>query len=164
MAASAVTSPVPLPLRSAVRRRLQAAVIPALLGSGLAIPLPQAQAGLLTPVLQLMRPQLEIRLAEVCLETVAGTNPELRRSLQEPCHKLAGPTSRCLVEETDGSGQGLGVLSELIGGRFGEASEGVVKRCLARLFGLPADSLREVPLRDLGRRFAPRQGPTAEAR
>jgi hypothetical protein len=34
----------------------------------------------------------------------------------------------------------------------------VVKRCLARLFGLPADSLREVPLRDLGRRFGSRQG------
>jgi hypothetical protein len=29
----------------------------------------------------------------------------------------------------------------------------VVKRCLARMFGLPSDSLREVPLRELGKRF-----------
>jgi hypothetical protein len=29
----------------------------------------------------------------------------------------------------------------------------VVKRCLARLLGLPVDSLRDVPLRDLSRRF-----------
>jgi hypothetical protein len=78
--------------------------------------------------------------------------------MEEPCHKLAVPTSRCLIEETDSSGRGLGVLTELLAGRFGDDSEVVVKRCLARLFGLPADSLREVPLRDLGRRFGSRHG------
>ena len=41
----------------------------------------------------------------------------------------------------------------MIGGRFGDDSEVVVKRCLARLLGLPVDSLRDVPLRDLTRRF-----------
>jgi len=116
-----------------------------------------ARAGLLTPVLQLMRPQLETRLAKVCVETAAGGNPELRRSLVEPCQQLAVPTSRCLIEETDSSGRGLGVVTELLSGRFGDDREVVVKRCLARLFGIPADSLREVPLRDLGRRFGARQ-------
>jgi hypothetical protein len=41
----------------------------------------------------------------------------------------------------------------MVGGRFGDDSEVVVKRCLARLLGLPVDSLRDVPLRDLARRF-----------
>jgi len=118
---------------------------------------PPARAGLLTPVLQLMRPQLETRLAKVCVETAAGSNPELRRSLVEPCQQLAIPTSRCLIEETDSSGRGLGVVTELLSGRFGDDSEVVVKRCLARLFGIPADSLRDVRLRDLGRHFGSRQ-------
>lgn len=111
-------------------------------------------ASLLRPVLMLMRPQLENRLARVCVETAAGGRPELEASLRDPCRKLAVPTSKCLVEETDNSGRGLGVLSELLAGRFGDDSEEVVKRCLARLFGLPPETLRRVPLRELGRRFA----------
>jgi len=121
------------------------------------VPLPPAQAGLLTPLLQLIRPQLETKLAQICVDTAAGGSSELRRRLQEPCHQLALPTSRCLIEETDSSGRGLGVLTELLGGRFGDDSELVVKRCLARMFGIPAESLKDVPLRDLGRRFGARQ-------
>jgi hypothetical protein len=112
-----------------------------------------ARAGLLRPVLMLMRPQLENRLAAVCVETAAGGRAELARSLEDPCRKLAVPTSKCLIEETDNTGRGLGVLTEMLSGRFGDDSEVVVKRCLARMFGLPADSLREVPLRELGKRF-----------
>jgi hypothetical protein len=41
----------------------------------------------------------------------------------------------------------------MLGGRFGDDSEVVVKRCLARLLGLPVDSFRDVPLGDLTRRF-----------
>lgn len=134
------------------------------LGGVLGGPLPNARASLLAPMLQLFRPQLESRLAEVCLSTAAGSDPALRHNLQDPCRKLAGPTSRCLIEETDSSGRGLEVLREMVGGRFGEASEDVVKRCLARLFGLPADSLQQVPLRELSRRFGPRQlAPAPEA-
>ena len=131
-------------------------LIGALIGSG-AGPLPPARAGLLMPVLQLMRPQLETRLAQVCVDTAAGGSAELRRSLVEPCHELAVPTSRCLIEETDSSGRGMGVMSELLAGRFGDDSEVVVKRCLARLFGIPADSLRDVPLRELARRIGAHQ-------
>ena len=130
-------------------------LLPALLSAGMLGGGAPAEAGLLRPVLMLIRPQLEVRLARVCVEAAAGDRLDLQRSLQEPCRKLAGPTSKCLIEETDASGRGLGVLSELIGGRFGDDSEAVVKRCLARMFGLPADTLRDVPLRELGRRFGP---------
>jgi hypothetical protein len=119
---------------------------------------PGARASLLRPLLMLMRPQLESRLASICVETASGGKAELARSLEDPCRKLAVPTSKCLIEETDNSGRGLGVLTEVIGGRFGDDSEVVVKRCLARMFGLPADSLRNVPLRELGQRFRQRGG------
>jgi len=69
-----------------------------------------AEASLLRPVLLLMRPQLENRLSRLCVDTVAAGNDDLARRLQDPCRKLAGPTSRCLIEETDDSGRGLGVL------------------------------------------------------
>jgi hypothetical protein len=118
---------------------------------------PPAQAGLLAPMLQWIRPQLEWRLVVLCLDNTAGSNPNLRRYLQDPCQKLAGPTSRCLIEETDQGGLGFDVMREMVGGRFGDASEVVVKRCLARMFGLPPDTLKHVPLRELGRRFSPRQ-------
>jgi hypothetical protein len=114
-------------------------------------------------VLMLMRPQLESRLARICVQATAGGRPELEASLRDPCQKLAVPTSKCLVEETDNSGRGLGVLSELLAGRFGDDSEDVVKRCLARMFGLPVDSLREVPLREIGRRFLPYSLPPTTA-
>lgn len=118
---------------------------------GLASP---SSAGLLMPVLELMRPRLESRLADVCIQAAAGGSSRLGVSLEDPCRKLAKPTSRCLIEETNRTGRGLGVLTEMLGGRFGDDSEVVVKRCLARLLGLPVDSLKDVPLRDLTRRFS----------
>jgi hypothetical protein len=124
--------------------------------AGMLLAAAPAQAGLLTPVLQLMRPQLETRLARACVEMASSGDRDLEQSLREPCRQLAGPTSRCLVEETDRSGRSLGVLTELISGRFGDDSEVVVKRCLARMFGLPTTSLDGVPLRQLAQRFAQR--------
>lgn len=139
----------PLFLRPGVR-----GLCSALLSSGMVVGMASpATAGLLMPVLQLMRPQLESRLAEICVQAASVGSPGLGASLQDPCRKLAAPTSRCLIEETDRTGRGLGVLTEMVGGRFGDDSEVVVKRCLARLLGLPVDSLRDVPLRDLARRF-----------
>jgi hypothetical protein len=117
-----------------------------------------ATAGPLRPVLMLMRPQVENRLARLCVEATSGSRPELVAVLEDPCRKLAGPTSRCLVEETDASGRSLEIMGELMGGRFGSDSERVVKRCLERLFGLPTNSLRAVPLQELARRFAQRGG------
>ena len=112
-----------------------------------------ASAGLLMPVLEMMRPRLETRLAEVCIQTASSSFPGVGASLEDPCRKLAKPTSHCLIEETDRTGRGLGVLTEMLGGRFGDDSEVVVKRCLARMLGLPMESFRDVPLRDLTRRF-----------
>ncbi|MEA5392762.1 hypothetical protein VB738_15980 [Cyanobium gracile UHCC 0139] len=121
--------------------------------AALVVPAAPARAGLLRPVLMLLRPQLENQLTRVCVETVSAGRADLEKSLQDPCRKLAVPTSKCLIEETDNSGRSLGVLTEMVSGRFGDDSEVVVKRCLARMFGLPTDSLRDMPLRELGRRF-----------
>jgi hypothetical protein len=121
--------------------------------TALVLPAAPARAGLLRPVLLLLRPQLENQLTRVCVETVSAGRADLEKSLQDPCRKLAVPTSKCLIEETDNSGRSLGVLTEMVSGRFGDDSEEVVKRCLARMFGLPTDSLRDMPLRELGRRF-----------
>ncbi|MEA5413292.1 hypothetical protein VB737_16125 [Synechococcus sp. BA-120 BA3] len=121
--------------------------------AALVVPAAPARAGLLRPVLMLLRPQLENQLTRVCVETVSAGRADLAKSLQDPCRKLAVPTSKCLIEETDNSGRSLGVLTEMVSGRFGDDSEEVVKRCLARMFGLPTDSLRDMPLRELGRRF-----------
>ena len=120
------------------------------------LPCPAAQASLLRPLLDLMQPSLEARLSQACVTQLAAGNADLAKRLERPCRSVAGPTSRCLIDETDRSGRGLGVLSEMLAGRFGDDSEVVVKRCLARQLGLPPDSLQELPLRELIDRYAAR--------
>ena len=112
-----------------------------------------AQASLLGPLLQLMRPQLEQRLTRLCLSVAAGGQATLEQSLREPCRQLAAPASQCLIKEAESGGRSFGVITELLAGRFGDDSEVVVKRCAARLLGLPPDTLREVPMRELQQRF-----------
>jgi len=115
---------------------------------------PVLLTSLLLPVLQLVRPQLEQRLKTVCVEAAAAGNASLAAKLEAPCAQLARPTSQCLVEETASSGRGLSVLGDLIRGDFGAESEVVLKRCLARMLGLPADTLQQIPLRELAQGFA----------
>ena len=112
-----------------------------------------ARAGLLSPLLSLMRPQLEARLTAACQQWASGGDRNLEARMAPPCRALAGPTSRCLIEETERSGRSFGVMTELLAGRFGDASEVVVKRCAGRMLGLPADSFMDVPIRELARRF-----------
>jgi hypothetical protein len=112
-----------------------------------------AQASLLTPVLNLMRPQLENRISGACQQWASGGNASLEAQIAPACRALAGPTSRCLVEETERSGRSLGVVTELLAGRFGDDIELVVKRCAGRMLGLPADSFLNVPIRSLADRF-----------
>ncbi|MEX1317971.1 MAG: hypothetical protein AB1Z22_12720 [Synechococcaceae cyanobacterium] len=112
-----------------------------------------AQAGLLRPVLEVMRPQLEKRITEACVDGLAGEVPELATQLQGPCRQLASRTSSCLVRETDASGKGLAVLSELMQRDLGPESERIVKRCIAQLVGLPANSLEGLSLQQLAQRF-----------
>lgn len=112
-----------------------------------------ARAGLLSPLLSLMRPQLEARLTAACQQWASGGDRNLEARMAPPCRALAGPTSRCLIEETERSGRSFGVMTELLAGRFGDDSEVVVKRCAGRMLGLPADSFMDVPIRELARRF-----------
>jgi hypothetical protein len=112
-----------------------------------------ARAGLLRPVLEVMRPQLENRITKACVDGLAGKLPELAAQLQRPCRQLADRTSRCLVRETDASGQGLAVLRELMQRNLGPESERIAKRCIAQLVGLPANSLEGLSLEQLARRF-----------
>jgi len=133
-----------------------AAAAATLAGMGLLLGAGPARAGLLGPLLQLMRPQLEARLAAACAQWASGGDSALAERLQRPCTALARPASRCLIEESEGSGSSLAVIGELASGRLGDSSERVVKRCVSRLLGLPADSLQEVPLKDLLARFRTR--------
>ena len=85
---------------------------------------------------------------------LADGDGALATRLEQPCQRIAAPTSRCLIDETDRSGRGLGVLTELLAGRFGDDSAVVVKRCLTRQLGLPEGSLDDLPLRELVGRYS----------
>jgi hypothetical protein len=110
---------------------------------------PPARAGLMRPVLDLMRPQMEQRITTICLERAANGQAGLRQQLEQPCRQLARTTSRCLVEETDASGKTMAVMGELLRQQLGPEGERIAKRCLARLVGLPPASLEAIPLRQL---------------
>lgn len=137
---------------------LGAALLSALAGATVVLaPAAPARAGLLGPLLQLLRPQLESRLATACEQWASGGDGELARQLRRPCSSLAAPASRCLIEESERSGRSLALIAELAAGRLGEEGERVVKRCASRLLGLPPDSLQEVPLQTLAERFRSRR-------
>jgi hypothetical protein len=123
-------------------------LVPGLLLSLLLTPR-ASRAGLMRPVLELMRPQVEERLNRLCLETASGGRQAMRPQLEQPCRQLARTTSRCLVEETDASGKALAVMGELLRQQLGPEGERVAKRCLARLVGLPPGSLEALPLRQV---------------
>ena len=120
------------------------------------------QAGLLQPLLQMMRPKLERELAVQCealaKQTLQGAELDLEpfSSMgKQPCQALAKPVSECLIRETSRSGRELGVISELLSGRIGDDAEVVIKRCLASLLGLQATDLQDVPLSELFQRLRP---------
>ena len=120
------------------------------------------QAGLLQPLLQMMRPKLERELADQCealaKQALQGAELDLEpfSSMgKQPCQALAKPVSACLIRETSRSGRELGVISELLSGRIGDDAEVVIKRCLASLLGLQATDLQDVPLSELFQRLRP---------
>ena len=94
----------------------------------------EARAGLLEPLLQLMRPRVEQQLAGECqrlakraisrIETSSLPLGELISGIDEtvlqPCRDLALPASECLIREASRSGRELGIVSELISGRVGD--------------------------------------------
>ncbi|QNI86268.1 hypothetical protein SynPROS71_02511 [Synechococcus sp. PROS-7-1] len=123
----------------------------------------EARAGLLKPLLQLMRPKVEQQLAGECQQLVkraiGSIDPsslplgellsDIDDTVMQPCRDLALPASECLIREASRSGRELGIFSELIGGRVGDDTQVVIKRCLASLLGLPATGLQDLPLEDL---------------
>ena len=120
------------------------------------------QAGLLQPLLQMMRPKLERELADQCQalakQALQGAELDLEpfsRMGKQPCQALVKPVSTCLIRETSRSGRELGVISELLSGRIGDDAEVVIKRCLASLLGLQATDLQDVPLSELFQRLRP---------
>lgn len=120
------------------------------------------QAGLLQPLLQMMRPKLERELADQCealaKQALQGAELDLEpfSSMgKQPCQALAKPVSECLIRETSRSGRELGVISELLSGRIGDDAEVVIKRCLASLLGLQTTDLQDVPLSELFQRLRP---------
>ena len=120
------------------------------------------QAGLLQPLLQMMRPKLESQLADQCQQLAKQTLKEAELDLEpltsmgeQPCQALAKPVSECLIRETSRSGRELGVISELLSGRIGDDAQVVIKRCLASLLGLQATDLQDVPLSELFQRLRP---------
>ena len=120
------------------------------------------QAGLLQPLLQMMRPKLERELADQCQALAQQALQSAELDLEpfssmgkQPCQALAKPVSECLIRETSRSGRELGVISELLSGRIGDDVEVVIKRCLASLLGLQATDLEKVPLSELFQRLRP---------
>jgi len=120
------------------------------------------QAGLLQPLLQMMRPKLERELADQCealaKQALQGAELDLEplNSMgRQPCQALAKPVSECLIRETSRSGRELGVISELLSGRIGDDADVVIKRCLASLLGLQTTDLQDVPLSELFQRLRP---------
>ena len=120
------------------------------------------QAGLLQPLLQMMRPKLESQLADQCQQLAEQALKEAELDLEpfssmgeQSCQALAKPVSECLIRETSRSGRELGVISELLSGRIGDDAQVVIKRCLASLLGLQATDLQDVPLSELFQRLRP---------
>ena len=120
------------------------------------------QAGLLQPLLQIMRPKLERELADQCQQLAKQALKGAELDLEpfsgigkQPCQAIAKPISECLIRETSRSGRELGVISELLSGRIGDDAEVVIKRCLASLLGLQAADLQDVPLSELFQRLRP---------
>ena len=100
-----------------------------------------ARAGLLQPVLQMLRPRLEAELTDTCTSLVGeatGGLEGIETLAKGPCRSAAKPMSECLIREAGRSGRELEVLSELIRGTVGDNSTLVIRRCVSSLMGLPA--------------------------
>ena len=116
----------------------------------------RARAGVLTPLLQLLQPSVENRLADQCRSLAAQaidrewvSKKLVRQAVEQPCRSLARPVSECLIRETSRSGREWGVLTELLRGQIGDDSDVVIKRCLATLLGLPSSDLETIPVQEL---------------
>ena len=122
----------------------------------------RTRAGVLKPLLQLLQPSVENRLADQCRSLAAqavdrkwSSETLVRQAVEQPCRSLARPVSECLINETSRSGGEWGVMTELLRGQIGDDSDVVIKRCLATLFGLPSSNLETIPVQELVDRLRP---------
>ena len=103
-----------------------------------------AQAGLLQPLLQLLRPRLETELTKGCTALVrdaSGGLDALSSLAEGPCRAAAKPMSECLIREAGRSGKEWQMISEVVRGEIGEHSQQVVLHCISQELGLPANGV-----------------------
>ena len=107
----------------------------------------RAEASILKPLLLLLAPRLESSLQQECTKLISGVEPELIKPMAKVCKTISKPIASCLINQADTSGRALGVIKEMIQGKFGDDSELVVKRCIASILLLPLDTFSDVPLK-----------------
>ena len=104
-----------------------------------------AQAGLLQPLLQLLRPRLEKELTKSCTALVreaSGGLDALSSLAEGPCRSAAKPMSACLIREAGRTGKEWEVIGEVVQGEVGEHSQRIIVRCVSQQFGLPSQGFK----------------------
>ena len=103
-----------------------------------------AHAGLLQPLLQLLRPRLEEELTKSCTALVrdaSGGLDALSSLAEGPCRSAANPMSACLIREAGRTGKEWQVIGEVVRGEVGEHSQRIIVRCVSQQIGLPSKRL-----------------------
>ena len=103
-----------------------------------------AHAGLLQPLLQLLRPRLEEELTKSCTALVrdaSGGLDALSSLAEGPCRSAAKPMSACLISEAGRTGKEWQVIGEVVRGEVGEHSKRIIVRCVSQEIGLPSKRL-----------------------
>ena len=111
-----------------------------------------AHAGLLQPLLQLLRPRLEKELTKSCtalIRDASGGLDALSSLAEGPCRSAAKPMSACLIREAGRTGKEWQVIGEVVRGEVGEHSQSIIVRCVSQQIGLPSKRLEGLLLQEL---------------
>ena len=103
-----------------------------------------AHAGLLQPLLQLLRPRLEEELTKSCtalIRDASGGLDALSSLAEGPCRSAAKPMSACLIREAGRTGKEWEVIGEVVRGEVGEHSQRIIVGCVSQQIGLPSKRL-----------------------
>ena len=104
-----------------------------------------AHAGLLQPLLQLLRPRLEKELTKSCtalIRDASGGLDALSSLAEGPCRSAAKPMSACLIREAGRTGKEWEVINEVVRGTVGEHSQVIIVRCVSQQIGLPSQGFK----------------------
>jgi len=113
------------------------------------IAMPNGNASIFKPLLNLLKPQLQNSLYSECVKIIGGTDQNLIEISSKACRLIVQPISNCLINQADESGKTLIIIKEIIQSKFGDASEIVVKRCFASILMLPINSFQNIPLKQI---------------